>query len=61
MDLMRWIDDHQNSFIEISDQVWEFAETRYQEDRSAALLADTLEKAGFNVRRGVADIPTALI
>lgn len=40
-------------------QIWEWAEPGYQETRSAALLADMLADAGFEVKRGVADIPTA--
>ena len=43
----------------IALKIWEFAEPGYQETRSAKLLADTLEQAGFVVQRGVADIPTA--
>ena len=42
---------------EIALKIWEFAEPGYQETRSARLLADTLEQAGFVVKRGVADIP----
>ena len=61
MDLTQWLDDNGASFIEISDQVWHFAETRYRESRSAALLAETLEAAGFTVERGVAGIPTAFV
>ena len=44
---------------EIALKIWEFAEPGYQETRSAKLLADTLEQAGFVVKRSVADIPTA--
>jgi aminobenzoyl-glutamate utilization protein B len=43
----------------MAQQIWEWAEPGYQEKRSAALLAGTLEKAGFTVERGVAKIPTA--
>ncbi len=39
--------------------IWEWAEPGYQETRSAALLAERLEAAGFRVTRGVAGIPTA--
>ena len=42
-------------------QIWEWAEVGYKEERSAALLADSLEAAGFQVERGVAGIPTAFI
>jgi aminobenzoyl-glutamate utilization protein B len=44
---------------DMARQIWGWAEPGYQEKRSAALLADTLEKAGFRVERGVAKIPTA--
>ena len=40
-------------------KIWAWAEPGYQEKRSAALLADALEKGGFKVERGVAKIPTA--
>ncbi|WP_437205880.1 amidohydrolase [Planctomicrobium sp. SH664] len=40
-------------------QIWDWAETGYQETKSSALLADWLEKEGFRVERGVAGIPTA--
>ena len=44
---------------QIAQQIWQFAEPGYQETRSSKLLADTLESAGFVVKRGVAEIPTA--
>src|SRR5690349_10334961 len=44
---------------EMALKIWGWAEPGYQEKRSAGLLADALEKAGFTVRRGVAKIPTA--
>src|SRR5262245_62843284 len=44
---------------EMAKKIWGWAEPGYQEKKSAALLADTLEKAGFKVQRGVAKIPTA--
>ncbi len=40
-------------------KIWEWAEPGYQEEKSAALLAEMLEGAGFKVERGVAGIPTA--
>ena len=44
---------------EIAQKIWNLAEPGYQEIESAKLLADQLEKVGFHVERGVADIPTA--
>jgi aminobenzoyl-glutamate utilization protein B len=43
----------------MAQQIWEWAEPGYLETKSAKLLADDLEKAGFKVERGVAKIPTA--
>jgi len=40
-------------------QIWEWAEPGYQEHKSSKLLADLLERHGFQVERGVAEIPTA--
>ena len=51
--------DFEQQFISISDQIWEFAETRYQEFRSSALQADFLEKEGFTVERGIGGMKTA--
>ena len=47
--------------IGISDQVWRFAETALRETRSSKLLADYAEKQGFQVKRGVAGMPTAFV
>ena len=45
----------------MSDQIWRLAETAFREDRSAALLSDYAERAGFSVQRGVAGMPTAFV
>ncbi len=45
----------------ISTTLWTYSEIALQERRSAALLADILEREGFSVTRGVADMPTALV
>lgn len=50
-----------NSGWEVALQLWQWAEPGYQETKSAALLAKTLEKGGFKVKRGVAGIPTAFV
>ena len=57
----KWIDEHRDEFIHISDRVWEFAELGLVEHKSSKLHEDTLEKYGFKVDRGVAGMPTAFI
>ena len=55
------VDKHAELVVGLGKQVWEFAETAFQEFKSAELLASTLEKAGFKVRRKVAGMPSAFI
>jgi len=56
-----WIDENRERLIEISDAIWEYAELGFVEFKSAKLLADELEKNGFQVEREVAEIPTAFV
>jgi aminobenzoyl-glutamate utilization protein B len=42
-------------------KIWDWAEPGYHEVKSSALIADTLQAAGFQVKRGVAQIPTAFV
>ena len=53
------IDNQSGQLIDISDQIWAFAETALREYQSSALLADYAEAQGFEVTRGVAGLPTA--
>ena len=39
--------DFEQQFTSISDQIWEFAEPRFQEYRSSELLQHVLKQAGF--------------
>lgn len=55
------IEQKRDSFIKVSDRIWDFAETRFEEYQSAELLAQTLEGEGFHVERGVGGIQTAFI
>ena len=57
--LVASIDKHEQKLIEISDAIWANAEMAFQEEQSAKLLADYAEANGFNVKRGVAGMPTA--
>ncbi len=41
--------------------IWEFAEVGLEEKRSAALLVEQLKAAGFDVKTGVSNMPTAFV
>ncbi|HEX8092012.1 MAG TPA: M20/M25/M40 family metallo-hydrolase, partial [Blastocatellia bacterium] len=55
------IEKHKAELTNLSDQVWAFAETALRETRSSKLLADYAQAQGFEVRRGVAGMPTAFV
>src|SRR5262245_46364730 len=55
------IEKHRGELINLSDQIWRFAETALRESRSSKLLSDYAEKQGFKVDRGVAGLPTAFV
>ncbi len=60
-EILNSVEKHQKDLIQISDQIWAFAETAMKEYNSAKILADYAEQQGFRVERGVAEIPTAFI
>ena len=55
------IDSHRSDLTALSDEIWAYAETALHETRSSKALADYAEKQGFEVKRGVAGMPTAFI
>jgi len=55
------VDSMQSVINEISDSLWKYAETALKEEQSSELLIAKLRAAGFDVERGVADIPTAFV
>ncbi|BDB52325.1 amidohydrolase [Flavobacterium ammonificans] len=48
-------------YSSIAQQIWGFAEMGYQEEKSTALLQETLRNEDFKITKGVAGIPTAFI
>jgi aminobenzoyl-glutamate utilization protein B len=60
-DALSWIDENSDKIIGISDKVWDYAELGFEEYDSAKLLSGELEKHGFNVEHGLAEIPTAFV
>ena len=43
----------------LADQIYDLAEPGLEEVRSSGILTDYLEKKGFQIERGIADLPTA--
>jgi aminobenzoyl-glutamate utilization protein B len=55
------IESRRDELTRLSDEIWRYAETALRETRSSKALADAAERAGFQVERGVAGMPTAFV
>ena len=53
------IEKNSQIFENVALDIWEFAELGYLENKSSALLADTLKENGFKITKGLAGIPTS--
>lgn len=57
--LYRYLDDNQALFTDVSDKIWDYAETAFEEFKSAELLKKVLKEHGFCVTENAGDITTA--
>ncbi len=55
------IESKKDLLTQVSDTIWDYAELKFEEYRSADLLCETLEQEGFQVERNVAGMETAFI
>jgi len=55
------VDAQSGELKAVNHAIWEYAEVGLQEHKSAALLAENLRNAGFQVETGVAGMPTAFV
>ncbi|MBE6913995.1 MAG: amidohydrolase [Ruminococcaceae bacterium] len=58
-ELYDYIDAHADTFVSVSDKIWEYAELSLKEFRSAALYCDILRENGFTVSESLCGVPTA--
>ncbi|GAI91464.1 unnamed protein product, partial [marine sediment metagenome] len=56
---IKWVRANRELLIDVSDQIWQFAELGLEEFKSSSLLIKTLNEAGFSVKSNVADMTTA--
>src|SRR5271154_368719 len=59
--IWRLVDNKREEFEALSDRVWEMPEIAYTEYRSVAEHRAELERQGFRITEGLADIPTAIM
>jgi len=55
------VDSKKEKFLKVSDEIWDYAETRFEEFKSAECLANALEDEGFSVERNSCNIETAFV
>ena len=60
-EVQKSIQDNAKTYENIAKSIWSWAEVGYQERKSSSLLQETLSTSGFNVKNGVANIPTAFV
>jgi aminobenzoyl-glutamate utilization protein B len=59
--VLGYVDQNAAQYKAVSKQIWNYAELGYHETKSSTLLQTQLKSAGFSVKAGVADEPTAFI
>jgi aminobenzoyl-glutamate utilization protein B len=60
-DMVLHLDSLQPELVAMNQDIWTYAEIGLEEHRSSARLVAALKKAGFRVREGVSNMPTAFI
>jgi aminobenzoyl-glutamate utilization protein B len=59
--VLELVDKNAAAYKAVSKQIWDYAELGYHENKSSTLLQTQLKDAGFTVKSGVAEEPTAFI
>lgn len=57
--ISRLVNDKKEMAEKLALNIWNYAELSYNEQKSAADIIELMEKEGFTVESGIADIPTA--
>ncbi len=60
-EMVKYLDSVQPKLVEVNQEIWTFAELGLEEYRSSARLIGVLKKAGFRIKKGVANMPTAFV
>lgn len=59
--VLRFVEARRDADHAVALDIWKWAEVGYQEQQSSARLQEQLKAAGFDVKVGVADMPTAFV
>jgi aminobenzoyl-glutamate utilization protein B len=59
--IVRHVDAKREAFVSLADHIWQLAEIRFKEHKSAAAHVAVLEEEGFHITRDVGGIDTAFV
>jgi len=60
-EVIKHLDGLRGELVDVNQDIWAYAELGLEEHRSAARLVGVLKKAGFKVKEGVSNMPTAFV
>lgn len=60
-DAVEYIASRSDYFSELSDRIWDHPEVRFTETFSSDILCRAFEAEGFQVKRGLAELPTSFV
>jgi aminobenzoyl-glutamate utilization protein B len=60
-EIIQWLDDNQQRFIDVSDAIWADPEVAWQEFNASKRQADLLSDEGFHITWDIAGINTAFV
>ena len=60
-EILSFLDQQTNTLSSAAQQIWTYAELGFQEEKSSRLLKEMLKDAGFSIKSGVAEMPTAFV
>jgi aminobenzoyl-glutamate utilization protein B len=55
------VESRRAELLAVNKAIWEFAEVGLEEKKSSALLIEKLQSAGFKLKAGIANMPTAFV
>ncbi|OAB30062.1 amidohydrolase [Paenibacillus macquariensis subsp. defensor] len=59
--LVQWLDDHKEQFIDVAKKIWETPEIAFNENFASQEQQSLLEANGFSIITNVGDLPTAFV
>ena len=60
-DVIQWLEENQDAYVQMADYIWACAEPAYKEFKSSKYQADFLEEQGFSVKWDIGGVNTAFV